>query len=159
MPSTSALHAGARRTSIAGTHCPSSGGGNRSAAAPYPPPLRHYRSSAACWDAAQESLTYFLHHSYKWVPEVGVYWPIMKAQHFHLYGIAISLAIMVCTAPAQPLVVHEWGTFTSLQDEAGRTLGGINTDDEPVPAFCHDVGWGLVRSEERRVGKEGRSRW
>ena len=69
---------------------------------------------------------------------------MMKAQHFHSYGIAISLAATVFSAPAQPLVVHEWGTFTSLQDEAGRTLGGINTDDEPVPAFCHDVAWLLV---------------
>ncbi len=51
---------------------------------------------------------------------------------------------MICTAQAQPLVVHEWGTFTSLQDEAGRTLGGVNSDDEPVPAFCHDAAWSLV---------------
>jgi hypothetical protein len=36
-----------------------------------------------------------------------------------------------------PLVVHEWGTFTSLQDEGGQTIGGINTDDEPVPKFVH----------------------
>ena len=69
----------------------------------------------------------------------------MKTTHaFHLYGIAISFATMVYSAPAQPLTVHEWGTFTSLQDEAGRTLGGINSDDEPVPAFCHDTAWGLV---------------
>ena len=33
--------------------------------------------------------------------------------------------------------VHEWGTFTSLQDETGRAIGGINTDDEPVPEFVH----------------------
>jgi len=38
------------------------------------------------------------------------------------------------------LIVHEWGTFTCLQDEAGRAIGGINTDDEPVPQFVHDVG-------------------
>ena len=38
-----------------------------------------------------------------------------------------------------PLVVHEWGTFTSLQDEQGRELSGINTDDEPVPAFVHNL--------------------
>jgi hypothetical protein len=37
------------------------------------------------------------------------------------------------------LVVHEWGTFTSLQDEAGRTLGGINTEDELLPSFTHDL--------------------
>ena len=24
-----------------------------------------------------------------------------------------------------PLVVHEWGTFTSLQDEGGNAIGGI----------------------------------
>lgn len=35
--------------------------------------------------------------------------------------------------------IHEWGTFTSLQDESGRALGGINTDDEPVPKFVHGV--------------------
>ena len=38
------------------------------------------------------------------------------------------------------LVVHEWGTFTSLQDERGIALGGINSDDEPVPDFVHGVG-------------------
>lgn len=37
------------------------------------------------------------------------------------------------------LVVHEWGTFTSLQDEQGTSLGRINTDDEPVPAFVHQM--------------------
>jgi hypothetical protein len=107
-----------------------------------------------------ESLTYFLHHSYKCLPRVCVYWPHMKAQRLYSYGIAISLATMVGSAPAQPLVVHEWGTFTSLQDEAGRTLGGINTDDEPVPAFCHDVAWSLVArpSELPPVADKGASR-
>ncbi|HTQ39287.1 MAG TPA: hypothetical protein VMJ32_09675 [Pirellulales bacterium] len=37
------------------------------------------------------------------------------------------------------LVVHEWGTFTSLEDETGRSLGGINVDDEPAPPFVHQV--------------------
>jgi hypothetical protein len=37
------------------------------------------------------------------------------------------------------LVVHEWGTFTSLQDEQGDELSGINTDDEPVPDFVHNL--------------------
>ena len=61
------------------------------------------------------------------------------ARQFHMYGIVICIMAMAFTASAQPLVIHEWGTFTSLQDEAGRTLGGINTDDEPVPSFCHDL--------------------
>lgn len=43
-----------------------------------------------------------------------------------------------------PLVVHEWGTFTSLQDEAGQAIGGINTDDEPVPGFVHTIGSNLL---------------
>ncbi len=37
------------------------------------------------------------------------------------------------------LVVHEWGTFTSLVDEQGRELSGINVDDEPVPQFVHNL--------------------
>ena len=63
---------------------------------------------------------------------------MFSARPFHLNGIAICIAATIIGAQAQPLVVHEWGTFTSLQDEAGRTLGSINTDDEPVPRFCHD---------------------
>ncbi|MEM7454964.1 MAG: hypothetical protein AAF456_11495 [Planctomycetota bacterium] len=38
------------------------------------------------------------------------------------------------------MVVHEWGTFTELQNEAGVSLTGINTDDEPVPHFVHGFG-------------------
>lgn len=38
------------------------------------------------------------------------------------------------------LLVHEWGTFTVLQDEDGRAIPGINTDDEPVPDFVHNIG-------------------
>jgi hypothetical protein len=45
---------------------------------------------------------------------------------------------------AEPLVVHEWGTFTSLQDESSRCLGAINVDDEPVPDFVHDLGYLIV---------------
>lgn len=47
------------------------------------------------------------------------------------------------------LAVHEWGTFTSLQDEAGESIGGINTDDEPVPYFVHDLSkWLLLKPTE-----------
>ena len=47
-------------------------------------------------------------------------------------------------AASEKLIVHEWGTFTSLQDEKGRTLGGINTEDEPLPQFAHDIDHLLV---------------
>src|SRR5579862_9845000 len=33
--------------------------------------------------------------------------------------------------------IHEWGTFTALQGENGTPIGWINTEDEPVPPFCH----------------------
>ena len=42
-------------------------------------------------------------------------------------------------ASGDKLVIHEWGTFTSLEDESGRSLGGINVDDEPVPPFVHQM--------------------
>lgn len=48
---------------------------------------------------------------------------------------------------AEPLVVHEWGTFTVLQVENGTTVPGINSDDEPVPSFVHRVG-NLIRSSQ-----------
>src|SRR3954468_9241003 len=52
--------------------------------------------------------------------------------------IALALAVLPCTArAADSLVVHEWGTFTALQNEQGVALGRINTDDEPVPPFVH----------------------
>lgn len=38
-----------------------------------------------------------------------------------------------------PFVVHEWGTFTVLQDDNGKELPGINIDDEPVPPFVHNL--------------------
>lgn len=43
------------------------------------------------------------------------------------------------TGPRDALVVHEWGTFTVLQDENGDPIGGINTDDEPLPDFVHNL--------------------
>lgn len=40
---------------------------------------------------------------------------------------------------ADRLAVHEWGTFTAFQNEAGEALRRINTDDEPVPEFVHQL--------------------
>jgi hypothetical protein len=60
----------------------------------------------------------------------------MKTQY-----VLLTAALMMPSAlrAAEPLVVHEWGTFTALQDEQGKALGRINTDDEPVPAFVHTM--------------------
>lgn len=36
-----------------------------------------------------------------------------------------------------PFVVHEWGTFTSVQDTKGRSQPGLHHEDEELPAFVH----------------------
>ncbi len=58
------------------------------------------------------------------------------------FGAGLTAVIVAANPPQaskSPLEVHEWGTFTCLQDEKGNAIGGINTDDEPVPAFVHEV--------------------
>jgi hypothetical protein len=57
---------------------------------------------------------------------------------------AVSLSGFPRKVDGGQLVVHEWGTFTSLQDENGQAIGGINTDDEPVPKFVHRLSDFLV---------------
>ena len=61
-----------------------------------------------------------------------------------VFGFALSLLVTAALAPTAALgdqrwVIHEWGTFTALQDETGRALGGINVDDEPLPPFVHNL--------------------
>jgi hypothetical protein len=52
-------------------------------------------------------------------------------------GSVLLLFAMRAGAQEKKWTIHEWGTFTSLQDESGDAIGGINTDDEPVPPFVH----------------------
>ena len=59
---------------------------------------------------------------------------------------AAFLLLSNTAAAAEPWTVHEWGTFTTLQDEQGRALGGINIDDEPVPDFVHNLNRFVVGS-------------
>ena len=69
------------------------------------------------------------------------------SRHNRFFRAAVGLVLTVTllatrAATAQetePLVVHEWGTFTALQDESGQALGGINIDDEPLPRFVHNL--------------------
>jgi hypothetical protein len=59
----------------------------------------------------------------------------------------IFCAILLGACPAGAaggLVIHEWGTLTSLEDENGQPIPGINADDEPVPAFVHRISQGLL---------------
>ncbi len=44
------------------------------------------------------------------------------------------------TAKVQPdLVVHEWGTFTSMQGQSGKVLEGLHHEEEALPAFVHTL--------------------
>ena len=65
-----------------------------------------------------------------------------------IIGAGLLLA-RLCAGAEEKWAVHEWGTFTSLQDESGAAIGGINTDDEPVPAFVHRMsGFALLNTSE-----------
>lgn len=64
----------------------------------------------------------------------------MRSFKLLAFGAAVALAGAAragSEAGLPPIQVHEWGTFTVLQDEQGKPIGGINTDDEPVPSFVH----------------------
>jgi hypothetical protein len=56
-------------------------------------------------------------------------------------GLLLGAVVLVSCAgfvrAENPVIVHEWGTFTSLQDENGDAIKGINIDDEPVPSFVY----------------------
>jgi len=57
-----------------------------------------------------------------------------------------ALSAVTSALGAEPgLVVHEWGTFTTLQGDDGRELTGVNVDDEPVPEFVHNLGSWILR--------------
>jgi hypothetical protein len=62
-------------------------------------------------------------------------------------AIYLVVAVLAGRACAAELVVHEWGTFTSFQDEMGLAFAGINAEDEPLPDFCHKIRWsGAIES-------------
>ncbi len=54
-----------------------------------------------------------------------------------------------------PVIVHEWGTFTSLQDERGAAIKGINIDDEPVPSFVYQYGIQVTAQYSKSQGTFG----
>ena len=59
--------------------------------------------------------------------------------------VAAALALAGCGAErpgngassVHGLVVHEWGTFTSLQGSDGRVMDGLHHTEELLPAFVH----------------------
>lgn len=56
----------------------------------------------------------------------------------------ILISPVTSDAAQEELIVHEWGTFTVLQNELGTAISRINHDDEPVPNFVHDLTRGIT---------------
>src|SRR5436309_9966787 len=52
-------------------------------------------------------------------------------------------------APEDDLIVHEWGTFTSMQGSDAVTLEGLHHEEEALPAFVY------ARSRMRLTGVKG----
>src|SRR5688572_30634822 len=53
-------------------------------------------------------------------------------------ALVLALGARAEEPAASPLVVHEWGTFTSVQDADGTGLEGLQHEDEPLPDFVYD---------------------
>jgi hypothetical protein len=63
-------------------------------------------------------------------------------------GLLVALLVpAIAFAEGRPIVVHEWGTFTSLQDPGGRAIGGLNSNDEPLPGFVHRIRAGIIAND------------
>lgn len=45
---------------------------------------------------------------------------------------ALACLLAISAGAEEKLIVHEWGTFTCLQDENGKGIGGIKVEDVPV---------------------------
>jgi hypothetical protein len=45
-------------------------------------------------------------------------------------------------------VVHEWGTFTSMQSSEGASMEGLHHEDEPLPAFVYGRAPAVADSED-----------
>jgi hypothetical protein len=61
--------------------------------------------------------------------------------------VLVALLCPVAGWGSDTLRVHEWGTFTSLQDESGQAIGGLNSSDEPLPMFVHRLRAGLISND------------
>ena len=58
---------------------------------------------------------------------------------FRTLFVALSIAVVGPVLAAAPLVIHEWGTITTIHDSAGVPATGINRIDESevLPDFVH----------------------
>ncbi len=62
---------------------------------------------------------------------------------FVFAGVAFSISGPEASQESR-LVIHEWGTFTVLQDESGSPIPGVNINEESLPDFVHELSPGLA---------------
>ena len=60
------------------------------------------------------------------------------------------IVAMVAAGPAaltspSPLVIHEWGTFVSMEGSDGLALEGLHHDEAELPEFVHSRGKDQLR--------------
>ena len=65
------------------------------------------------------------------------------------------LLVAFGTAQAADLVIHEWGTITTIHDAAGNPATGLNRIDEAdvLPSFVHRYEPATTRQPQRQLGK------
>src|SRR6516164_4652792 len=56
--------------------------------------------------------------------------------------------------PKEALVVHEWGTFLSVQGSDGTSLGGMVDSDEHLPSFVESRGIATFQRSQMRLKME-----
>lgn len=64
---------------------------------------------------------------------------LMKTNHLLSLGCGLA-TLLACSqgASAEPLTVHEWGTFTTVHEANGEPRGNLNvTSEKPLPDFVH----------------------
>ncbi|MEM7391177.1 MAG: hypothetical protein AAF492_02425 [Verrucomicrobiota bacterium] len=69
--------------------------------------------------------------------------------------ITLALNLSAGETSHKPLVVHEWGTFTVLQDDEGRPVDGVNINEESLPAFVHRLDPNLAPDSHQYAAATG----
>jgi len=65
------------------------------------------------------------------------------------------LLVTFGTAQAADLVIHEWGTITTIHDAAGNPATGLNriAEDDVLPSFVHRYEPATTSQPQRQLGK------
>ena len=82
----------------------------------------------------------------------------MSASRRHLWFVPMSLLLVGSVASAADLVIHEWGTITSIHAPDGTPATGLNRIDEAdvLPSFVHRFEPSTTRQPHRLLGKSPR---